>query len=347
MTNRLLNLIRLDGKLLWRNKFIHVSIIVAVLFIILINFLIPSKAKVGVAEYIFDDTRGSIFTEFLQREIDTKYIMESEEQLRTRIQEDPNSVGIILKGSPEKPRAIILQQGNENPKSIKLLKISLDQVWVDEGGVLRPTVHSLNYLFPKATQIDFNLSLLPIFIALESVILGFYFAAVMIFQEKDEGAIKAYRISPGGTIEYIVSKLAVNVALALLSALLIVIGTVGFNAQFGKLMVLIVVSAAILTLLGLGIGVFLKSLSSFIYPALVVASIMSLPMAAYLYPAFNISFIGVITTYPVMFGLREILFPTGRPDFYTSILGVLIPQLVIVVILSYFAVKKRFMQEVA
>lgn len=347
MTNRLLNLIRLDGKLLWRNKFVHVSLIVAVLFIILINFLIPSEAKIGVAEYIFDDTQGSIFAEFLQREINSQYVVESEEQLFANIQQNPNSVGIILRGSAEKPQAIIIQQGHENPKSINLLKISLDQVWVQEGGVLRPIAHSINYLFPKATQIAFNLSLLPLFIALESVILGFYFAAVMIFQEKDEGAIKAYRISPGGAFEYIVSKVAVNVALALLSALIIVIGTVGLNAQFGKLIVLIVLAASILTLLGLGIGVFLKNLSSFIYPALIIASIMSLPMAAYLYPVFNVSLIGVITTYPVMFGLREILFPTGRLDFYNIILAVLMPQLIVVTVFCYMAVKKRLMQEVA
>lgn len=347
MAGRLVNLIKLDGKLLWRNKFIHISLVIALIFIILVNFLIPKEFKVGVAEYILDDTHGKIFADFLQEEINPKYIMHSESELLKRVQNDLNSVGIILRGSKDNPQAIIIQQGHENPKSIELLKVSIEQLWVQNGEIFRPSNHYTNYLFSRTSETTFNLSLLPLFIALESVILGFYFAAVMAYQEKEEGTIKSYRISPGGTIEYILSKTIVNVVLSLLSALIIVVGTVGLKVQYGKLIILIIISAAILALLGLGIGALLKNLSSFIYPALIVVTIMALPIAAYLFPAFNAWFIRYITTYPVMFGLKEILFPIGRMDFYSSIFGVLIIQLFISLLFAYATVKTHLMQEVS
>ena len=347
MLSRLLNLLKLDATLLWRNKFVHVSLLTALIFVVLVNLIIPGELKAGVAEYVFDNTEDQVFADFLARDIDPRYIMNSEQELRQRVGDDTNSVGIILGGSPANPQAVLLQQGHEHPKSISLLAVALDTLWEREGGVSRPAAHSTSLLYPEAERIPFNLALLPILIALESVLLGFYFAAVMVFQEKDEGGIKAYRVSPGGVTEYIASKVLVNVGLGLLSGLLIVGATVGLGAQYGQLIILIAVAAAVMTLLGLGLGVFFASLSGFIYPALLVATVMTLPLAFYLFPAFNLPLINLITTYPVMFGLREILFPAGRPGLLAEALGILLPQAALAALFCYLAVKRRLMQEVA
>lgn len=347
MPLRLLNLLKLDATLLWRNKFVHVSLLVALIFVAVINYAIPGELKAGVAEYVFDGTEGQVFADFLAREIDPGFIINSEQELRQRVGDDPNSVGIILEGSPENPRAVLIQQGHEHPKSIRLLAVAMDTLWEREGGVSRPTAHSTSFLYPEAQRIPFNLALLPILIALESVVLGFYFAAVMVFQEKDEGGIKAYRVSPGGVTEYIASKVLVNVGLGLLSGLLIVGATVGLGVQYGQLILLIVVAAAVLTLLGLGLGVFYANLSGFIYPALLVMTVLTLPLAFYLFPAFNLPLINLVPTYPVMFGLREVLFPAGRPGLMTEVFGVLLPQAAMAALFCYVAVKRRLMQEVA
>ncbi|MDW7675248.1 MAG: ABC transporter permease [Bacillota bacterium] len=346
MLRRLLNLMALDAKLLWRNKFFHASLLLAIIFILLVNFAIPSQVKVGIKEYIYDGTSDKIFADFLAQEVEEQYVTESEAELRQLVAKDSNSVGIILAGTADAPQATIIQQGFENPKAMQLLAASIDAIWVEKGGVGREAAHQLTMLRPQVEEIPFNLSLLPIFIALESIVVGFYFAAVTVFQEKEEGGIKAYRSSPGGSLEYILSKVLIYSGLALLYTLLVVVATVGLGVNYGQIILLIFVAAALLTFLGLAIGVFFDNLSSFIYPAFVLMAVMSLPMGAYFFPALNISFYQLITTYPVMFGLREAIFPTGNSQLFHQVFMILIPQLVVAGVLCFLLVKKRLIQEV-
>lgn len=345
MMTRLLNQLKLDALLLWRNKFAHVSLLVAVVFIVLVRFLVPAEVKAGVHEYVFDGTEGRIFADFLAREASPGYVKGSEEELRRAVEADPNSVGIILKGSPKAPQALVITQGHENPRVVKLLGVSLEALWEEEGGLGRTAAHSTTYLYPGAPRVGFNLLLLPLLVAFESVFLGFYFAAVMVFQEKEEGGIRAYRVSPGGAPEYIASKVLVNVGLGLLSAMLMVGATLGAGVPYGQLALLVAAAAVFMTLLGLGLGVFFSSLSGFIYPAFFVMTIFSLPAAAYFFPVFKFPLQEWIITYPVMFGLREILFSTGRVDLLTDVFRVLLPQGAAAAVFCYLAVQKRLMRE--
>ena len=215
MAKRLLSLLALDAKLLWRNKYAHITMVLAVILVILVKFVVPTELKVGVVEYFYDDTEGKIFRHSLKEHVPEKRIMASEEELRRKVEDNSSSVGIILKGARENPRAVIIRQGYEPDSAINLLAASLEEYWRKEGGVVGQEVAVTTYLRSKRAEIGFNKFLLPVFVAMDVVFLGFVFAAVMIFQEKNEGALRAYRVSPGGSLEFILSKVLVNTALAL------------------------------------------------------------------------------------------------------------------------------------
>jgi ABC-2 type transport system permease protein/fluoroquinolone transport system permease protein len=52
-----------------------------------------------------------------------------------------------------------------------------------------------------------------------------------------------------------------------------------------------------------------------------------------------------IPSYPVLFGVREILFPTGKTGFYGPLLLLLLALNVVAFVLCYLAVERKLMQE--
>ncbi|QNB47181.1 hypothetical protein BR63_13240 [Thermanaerosceptrum fracticalcis] len=346
MAKGLLSLLALDAKLLWRNKYVHITLALAVTLVILIKFVVPGELKVGTVEYFFDDTEGRIFHPSLKEHVPAERIKASEEELRRTVRENSSSVGIILRGARENPRAVIIRQGHEPDTAINLLAVSLDEYWRKEGGLAREDVAVTTYLRPQAAKIEFNRFLLPVFVAMDVVFLGFVFAAVMIFQEKNEGSLRAYRVSPGDSLEFILSKVLVNSALALAYGLFLVGLVQGSQARYLELALLLVIAGSMMSLLGMFLGVFFSNLSSFIYPLFVVSTILGLPLASYFFPAFNLPFFQYIPTYHILFGLREILFPTGRPDLVWSELGKLCLPLAVFALCCYLAVERRLMREV-
>lgn len=347
MLARLGNLLLLDAKLLWRNKFVHVVLVLAVIFILVVNFLLPGELKLGVTEYVHDGTTGRVFGDWLAENGRPGAVKYAEEELRRAVEENPSSVGVILKGSRDNPQTVLIQQGHEPPSAIGLLEVSVDALWRQNTGLEAKEFHSVSYLRPKAGPVDFNLSTLPVFISLEVILLGFIFAAVMVFQEKSDGTIQAYRLTPGGAVEYILSKLLVNIGLSLLYGLLVVGATLQGEARYDQFVLLIIVSGSLMTLLGMGIGVFFNSLSGFLYPAVLVMIPLGLPLGAYFFPAFNPDFFQYIPTYQALFGFREIFFPTGRPDLFHKVLGFLVPQLLAAGLFCFLVVRKRLLREVA
>ena len=54
----------------------------------------------------------------------------------------------------------------------------------------------------------------------------------------------------------------------------------------------------------------------------------------------------MIPSYPVAFGIREVLFPTGKEGFIGPMMLMLVIESVVFFILSYWAVGKKLMREV-
>ena len=113
-----------------------------------------------------------------------------------------------------------------------------------------------------------------------------------------------------------------------------------------ELVLLIIVAGSMMSLLGMFLGVFFSNLSRFIYPLFIVSTILGLPLGSYFFPAFNLSFFQYIPTYHLLFGLREILIPSGRPELVWSELGKLYLPLGVAALGCYLAVERRLMREV-
>lgn len=343
---RFLNLFQLDLKVAVRNKFHYVVLFLAALVIVVINFVIPKEVKITPKEMFLDLTPEKSMEKFIKQEgIAENRIFHSRSDLENKVNSNKNTLGVIMEGTLENPRFIVIQQGTEPTETMNLFDSTIEEMVDTIKGKARPANHEIKYLRPKALKIPFNKNMIPLLMVFEVVMFGFIIIAVMVFQEKEEGSIKAYRISPTGILEYIMSKAAVNVLMALVYGGLIVLFTMGFGVNYPHLILIIALTSLLMTIMGLFVSVFFTNLSEFLFAALLIVSILSLPMTSYLYPSFAPAFLTWIPSYPVAFGVREILFPTGKSGFLTPMLSILVIESVMFLIASYWAVSKRLMKE--
>ncbi len=339
------SLLKQDLVVAYRNGFFLVVVGLAVIFVILVRFVIPSEVKITPREYVVDLTEEQTIADLFMKKGLADILLPSEDALLSLMQEDRNTIGIVFRGSRENPTAVIHHQGHEPKKALNALSAAVSLVWNEAGALGRPSFSTPVLLRPESGKLPFNLSMIPLLIVTEVVLLGFLFVAVMVFQEKAEGSINAYRVSPRGTWTYIFSKSVTNVVLALCYGLLLFLPTIGPAPTLAAVLPLVTVASFLMTVTGLSVSVFFNSLSDFIYVALLVFVLFCLPVASYFFPAFKMPVFELIPSYPLMFGIREILFPTGKTGFYLPMLIRLAAESVVALLVAAWAVNRNLLKE--
>lgn len=347
MMKGFVTLMKQDLLLAYRNGFLMVVLMMVALIAPLIDFAIPRDLKLGAEEYVLDLTDGKLITPLLTNQgIDSRLLLSSKEQLMSIIQQNQRAVGIVFQGTIDRPEVMVYHQGYEPPKAIRLLQPVGAEVWNQAAGLEQTTFHRVQTLRPETDKVPFHRSLIPFFIATDVTVVGFYLVAVMIFQEKTERTISAYRISPSGTWAYIMSKILTNVTLSVAYGALLLLFTMGTAVHYPSALLLCAAASFLITSVGLLVSVFFENLSEFIFVAVLITMILALPMVSYLFPSFKLNFFPLIPSYPVMFGMREILFPTGRTGYLVPMLFALTGEGLLATLLGYWAVNRRLMHEV-
>ncbi len=347
MLKRFHNLFKQDLAIALRNGFHYVVLILALLCIVLVNFAIPGEAKTTPREIFLDATPDKVLEVFLREQgVEAERFYSDRETLEAELKGNRNTIGIIFTGNLGNPRVTVIHQGTESQRILNVLESTIEGALEMAGAAPpREAAFDVELLRREAPPVPFNKGMLPLFMVLEVIMFGFVIIAVMVFQEKEEGSIRAFRVSPAGVLEYILSKASVNVLMGLVYGLLIVIFTMGFNVNFLNLLVLIILASFLMTLAGLFLSVFFNNISEFIFVALGVVLLTMLPAISYMYPSFAPAFVTWIPSYPVVFGMREIIFPTGKAGFMAPLVQVLLVENALLLGLSYWAVQRKMMKE--
>ncbi|MCA9972071.1 MAG: ABC transporter permease, partial [Anaerolineales bacterium] len=203
---------------------------------------------------------------------------------------------------------------------------------------------AFNLLRERSEPVPARLAGIPIFLVFEVVALGFFLVAAMIFQEKQEGVIRALRVSPTGTLGYVLSKTAVFLILSLAYALLLLLLSMGLDVDYPRLLLLVALSSTMMTMAGIAVAVFFNNISEWFFAGTFVLLIFILPSVSYAIPSFAPAVLSWIPSYPVVFGIRELLFPTGKAGFLLNTTGLLVVYNLAALALAYWAVQKKLMQ---
>lgn len=206
-----------------------------------------------------------------------------------------------------------------------------------------PTAHDVTLLRPGLVRPPLSLSMLPVLLAVDVVLLGFMFAAVMVLQDKQFGVTQLFRIGPGTLGGYIGSKLVINLGLVGLNVLLLF----GLGAPHlllhGELYPLVFGCASGMTLLGIGMGAHFRNLSTFFYPMAGVGMLAALPMFLYLEHT-ELAAAWWLPTYHVLFGADAIFFG-GDPRVVATAIGMCLAFAGLAALFAVWMVSTRIMKE--
>ena len=337
------NLFKQDALLSWRNGLILVTVITLAIIIGLfwtLPLFLNDEISFGPSQLYLDQTADGSVTELLAG----AEFADSMEELRTAVSDADGLVGIAVTGDRSAPEFEIVYKHVPDSAQVNILEAALREIAATLSGADRAQSITARSLRPGTPSLQANQSLITVMLAFEVMILGFLFVAVVVFGEKTEGSIRAYRVTPSGVGNYVISKIAVFTIISTAYGIVMVASTLGVGSILQLLPVLLL-STALMSALGLGVSVFFKNISEWFVPGVLALSVNMLAILPYQIPTFSARWLTFLPGYAVIFGATEILFPTGKSDFAGSMYLTLGVWFVVAILFAALAVRRNVMKE--
>jgi hypothetical protein len=260
------------------------------------------------------------------------------------LEAQPTKAGVVFSGSPAEPHFELIVRGAIAPENLGLLQASLDQAVRSMRGEA-PAALPVELLRQPAPPPPLGQRLVPVVLVFEVVLLGFLIAAVMMFQEKQEGTLRAYRVTPGGALAYLASKNALFVVLSLAYGLPVLLVAFGLRVNYGLALLLLVLSSSLMTMLSMAVAVFFRNLSEWFFVGVAILMVNSLPMLSYGLPGFAPAWLTWVPSYPAVFATRDVLLNgAGLVQISPTLLYLAVLNL-LALAACYAAVRMKLMRE--
>lgn len=322
MIRRLLALTVKDLRVVARNHFLTAVLVLAVVYALAVNYLVPGDPSGRPVAVVWDTTAlGLMGRLYLAAEPDRSLVVDSEAAYREALEEG-NRIGIKVLGELVPERIEVTYQGYESARMRRVIEATLHVQALGLSGANVPVFETRTLRGPGAGEPPpFNLTLVPVLILTEAAMVGLLLAAALLFSEKEEQTLAAYRVTPGGLLEYMTAKGLVMGLMALAFTVLFTVLTVGATAAWLPLLTVVFLAAVVVTVIALALAVFYRNLSQFMLTAVVLNFTLALPVVSYFQPSFSPAVLRLLPSYPLLFALREAYFPAAGPAVVTSALG--------------------------
>ncbi|MFO7536545.1 MAG: ABC transporter permease [Chloroflexota bacterium] len=330
MIKRLFISLQRDSWINWRNGFVAVTLAVALIYLALVRWLIPADVSLEPAFYVLDQTGDGRFAQLIGHNDDgSTHLVTDLNALQAALAANDSAVGLHLTDGVEMPQATLYFQRHQGERVRNLAALAIDAQLAALYGVERETAvtTTTHVLQPdsRPAPIPFNLLWVPILLFSDAAMIGLLFIAALIFAEKEEGTLRAYLVTPGRIWEYLLSKAVTLGLLAVAFTLIFVPATVGAGPNYLYLVALMLLAGIATSLLGAWMAVYFDNISQFLLPAISLIIVLGLPAVSYFNPSFSPLWLRLLPTYPLIFGMREAIFPSGSPQIvYTALLVLLL-----------------------
>ncbi len=335
----------------FRNSLVWVLFGTLVVMILVVQFALPKESGALQTQYVYDGTEGIVYKTMMQASgIDEKYLLENEAELEQRVKSENGAVGIKFSGKTEAPEITLIYQGMLSEQNINIIRASLGKmvsaVTAGASGMEAEVDASgpeVRFLRERIEPVPKNLSFVSVLMVFEVLILGFLMIAVFIFQEKHDGSIRAYRITPGDTFVYIVSKVLAFLVIGIVYGFMLVGFTIGLKINLLLLLVVTVIGFILYTLIGMVIAVFFKDISEWFFIGIAALFINMAPAFSHEFPSFSPVWVTWFPSYQILHCIDEIFFPSGRSLFVPIL--ILAAEAAAVYVVCHAAVNRKLMKE--
>jgi hypothetical protein len=315
--SKFISLLNKELKLTIRNYYLFIVLIIALILVLIIRFVVPSELNMEKTLYLHstneaeDKLAGTNYD--VLKEKSTFY--DTKEEIVLAMEDNYNSLGLIIDNDNGEINLELITQGYENEDIINMAIVDIQSYLgkIDFDDSSKVTILRKG---SSLENIPLNLNIVPLAIMLESALMGLFLISVMLILEKDHKTIKAFVTTPTDVNLLLGAKLVTMLLYSFLSAVLIVIFTVGINVNWLNILILIGLTSIWSSCLGLTIANVYKSLTSAMMPLIIISLLLGAPVVSYFAPMFAPSYLKVMPTYSLMLGLREALFVSGTNTMF-------------------------------
>jgi len=331
----------------YRNFCFHIVILLSLIFVVLINFVIAEDLSIKPPVYYYISYTGAyesaLNTTVEAMKSDHNNVLEvaSIQEIEAHMNQEINCIGLVITGEDNRADVEFLLHGYENNQVQNTLILAMkDEITRSIKGEVEVKTELVNPNTIK-NSIPANKSMLPLFLVMESTMLGFILIAALIFIEKSEGTIKSFAVTPGRLSEYLISKVAVMTFLGIIGGFIMTVLVMGLSVNYLWLGILILLGSLFSAILGLIVASFFKTLSESMIWILIVNLLLGLPLTSYLIPSYTPLYIRVLPTYYLLFSVKEVLFPTGNSMILIKTMILFMVISTVMYFLSIFTFKRN------
>jgi ABC-type multidrug transport system fused ATPase/permease subunit len=330
---RFLSLTARNLRLINRNWYLVIIVVLALLYAAATRFLIPADLSQEPVLVVWDTTAGQAMRQLYAGTGGGQAIIVESESDYAKQLEAAGRIGLKVVGAAVPERIEVTYQGWETEPTRRLLEASLQgQVAMVTGtiGTSFPVFQRVTLRETQAgIQPPFNLSLVPIFVFSEAVLMGIFLAGALLIAEREDRTNLAYQVSPAGPVEYLMASCVAMGLLGLVFTVILNLLTTGLAGNWPVILLLVFLGAVVTTVITLAYAALFNNLSQFLAGSILAIFILSVPAASYFMPSFSPLVVRLLPSYPLIFALREAYFPSGNPGVTAAALWQLAITLVV------------------
>lgn len=331
---KLLSSIRRELTLLSRSIYFYVEIFTAVVFLVMLLFVLPEKLDVRVTEYYwfdadapaaaameayyFEDTGGLAREDITvkvgggekpARRYTTgeKYavVVDSRDDL-IALAQSTGDAGVAIHG-PESDglRFTYYLQGYETAryKSYAALVAGGDLMAVAEAAEAQP----VRVLEQNTVALNDRQSALPLMLTLNCVLMGILVTAAYIVEDKKTNTIKALRVAPAPMASYLLAKVGAVLLTSLATCLIIAIPVMGGAANYPLLVLTVLCGGFFTAAVGALIASFYSDMGKAFAMVYLVLLVLLVPAVAGLLPGWDPWWLRLIPSYFALQSMQDAL----------------------------------------
>ena len=320
---RLGNLFKKDVILGIKDVFIILELVFAVLFMLLLVFVIPEDIRTEGRVYIYDATK--IVENFVLTntpDVEKKageYYVDSKEEVISGMTEDKSAIGLIITEQADGTYGIeLLTQPYTKQAMVNWIDVDMEDLF----SILKPprgvypvdVYESIRITALQRGERDilpFNQRILPPILLMVSGILGLFAMVSMIGQERIDVTIRAYLLTPAALWEFLLSKHLMLMAVSIITFSTLYLPMMGFSG-YPQALLVIVMTILMGSSLGIILASFYESPMAAIGWVLLFMVIFALPAISLFSPAFSPEWLKIIPSHYTLFGLDAAMFPDNN-----------------------------------
>jgi len=325
----------------------------ALIFLILLLFIIPNNFDAKSTSYIYfdvpkffsvfgldidslknEDLDGNaevvdfkiddrvIKTQFYETENAKIYVANNAKDVEL-LAEDKQSLGIVVDGKNLlDPQMTYYMQGYESEKMRNLYKLlnnrqsTLAQTKAETQKVVK--------LMDDFEGLSDKENLIPIFLTFNGALMGMFIISAYIFLDKKEGIIKAYAVTASSVATYLLSKVGVITVTTIVTSFIILFPVMTFQPNYLMFFIFLIATAFFSSSLGLLFTSFFEDIMQSFGAIFVIIVGLMLPNIAYFIPFWDPVWIKIIPSYPMIQGFKEIISPQGDVGYVLLYSGVFV-----------------------